>query len=95
MSNQSAVASTTAEAASRGALIKLLLFAATLAILPISSYFVSLKYMWAGNSNYAAITAICAANLVLVAYIFVSVMEDRQSLKGHDEKKLSESKKDR
>lgn len=32
----------------RGALIKLLFFAVTLAVLPISSYFVSLRYMWGG-----------------------------------------------
>ncbi|KAF9236258.1 hypothetical protein BU15DRAFT_28361, partial [Melanogaster broomeanus] len=80
-------------------IIKLLFFAATLAILPLSSYFFSLKHIWsarsAGNSNYAAITALCAANLVLVAYIIMSVMEDRQSLKEIEEKKLSDSKKDR
>lgn len=66
MSNKSATADATAQAASRcvaiinavtlrheshtfrGALIKLLLFAVTLAILPISSYFISLRYMWGG-----------------------------------------------
>lgn len=48
-----------------------------------------------GNSIYAAITAICAANLVLVAYIILSVMEDRQSFKEAEEKKLPESKKQR
>ncbi|KAH7887843.1 hypothetical protein F5I97DRAFT_1926256 [Phlebopus sp. FC_14] len=95
MSGQSAVADTSAQLAARGALVKLLLFAATLAVLPISSYFFSLKYLWAGNSNYAAITAICAANLVLAVYIVMSVIEDRQSLKETEEKKLLESKKDR
>ncbi|KAF9247198.1 hypothetical protein BU15DRAFT_70037 [Melanogaster broomeanus] len=89
------MADATAQAATRGALIKLLFFAATLAILPISSYFISLKHIWAGNTNYAAITAICAANFVLVVYIIMSVMEDRQSLKEIEEKKLSDSKKDR
>jgi hypothetical protein len=69
MSNKSATADATAQAASRcvaiinvvalrlgyqhhdtfrGALIKLLLFAVTLAVLPISSYFISLRYMWGG-----------------------------------------------
>ncbi|KIK99265.1 hypothetical protein PAXRUDRAFT_822957 [Paxillus rubicundulus Ve08.2h10] len=93
MSSQSATANATAQAATRGALIKLLLFAVTLATLPISSYFISLKYMWAGNSNYAAMTAICAANLVLVAYIAMSVLEDRKSLQEVEKKKISESKK--
>ncbi|KAF8558867.1 hypothetical protein OG21DRAFT_1503831 [Imleria badia] len=95
MSNQSTAADATAQAASRGPLIKLLLFAVTLAFLPISSYFISLKYMWAGNNNYAAITAISAANLVLVAYIVTSILEDRKSLKETEGKKLEETKKQR
>ncbi|KAH0840042.1 hypothetical protein J3R83DRAFT_1009 [Lanmaoa asiatica] len=93
MSNQSTTANATAQAASRGALIKLLLFAATLAVLPISSYFVSLRYMWGGNHNYAAITAVCAANIVLVAYIVTSILEDRKSMEETEGKKLAESKK--
>ncbi|OAX38367.1 hypothetical protein K503DRAFT_800510 [Rhizopogon vinicolor AM-OR11-026] len=75
--------------------MKLLFFAATLAFLPISSYFFTEKYIWSGNSIYAAITAICAANLVLVAYIILSLMEDKQSFKEADEKKLPDSKKQR
>ncbi|KAG0700589.1 hypothetical protein DFH29DRAFT_931349 [Suillus ampliporus] len=95
MSDQVVAAKTSEQAASRAALMKLLFFAATLAVLPISSYFVTEKYVWSGNSNYAAITAICVANLVLIAYIVMSVMEDNQSFKEADEKKLSESKKER
>jgi len=95
MSNKSATADATAQAASRGALIKLLLFAVTLAVLPISSYFISLRYMWGGNNNYAAITAVCAANLVLVAYIVTSILEDRQSLEETGEKELADAKKHR
>ena len=49
----------------------------------------------AGNHNYAAITAVCAANLVLGAYIVTSILEDRTSLKEAEEKKLPESKKHR
>ncbi|KAG2105154.1 hypothetical protein BD769DRAFT_1455193 [Suillus cothurnatus] len=95
MSDQVAVPKASEQAASRAALMKLLFFAATLAILPISSYFFTEKYIWSGNSNYAAITAICAANIVLVAYIVVSVVEDKQSFKEVEEKKLSETKKER
>ncbi|KAI6047286.1 hypothetical protein EDC04DRAFT_2622622 [Pisolithus marmoratus] len=89
---------------SRAALIKLLLFAAALAVLPIASFFLSSKYIWAWyvmhvsrcNANYAAITAICIANIVLVAYIVLSVLEDRQSLvKGADERRETELKKNR
>lgn len=98
----------------RGALIKLLFFAVTLAVLPLSSYFISLRYMWggvfllhislehnlllpflAGNHNYAAITAICAAHLVLVAYIVTSILEGGKSLAEAEGKKLTESKKHR
>ena len=39
---------------------------------------------YAGNATYAAITAIIAANLVLVAYIVLSLIEDR-----HDQEVLS------
>ncbi|KAG2362061.1 hypothetical protein BDR07DRAFT_1358137 [Suillus spraguei] len=95
MSDQIAAAKASEQAASRAALIKLVFFAATLIILPISSYFFTEKYVWSGNSNYAAITAICAANIVLIAYIVVSVMEDKQSFKDAEEKKISETKKER
>ncbi|KAN0097343.1 hypothetical protein V8E55_001789 [Tylopilus felleus] len=95
MSNQATTAEATAQAASRGALIKVLLFAATLAVLPISSYFISLWYMWGGNHNYAAITAISAANAVLIAYIVLSILEDRKSLEEVGGKKPAETKKQR
>ncbi|KAG2068398.1 hypothetical protein BDR04DRAFT_1157928 [Suillus decipiens] len=97
MSDQVVAAKASEQAASRAALIKLVFFAATLIILPISSYFFTEKYVWSGNSNYAAITAICAANIVLIAYIVVSVVEDKQSFKDAEEKKLklSETKKER
>lgn len=49
-----------------------------------------------GNSNYAAITAIFAANAILVAYIITSLWEDRSSMQAAEQKKLqfSESRKD-
>ena len=40
--------------------------------------------LYAGNATYAAITAIIAANLVLVAYIVLSLIDDR-----HDQEVLS------
>lgn len=95
MSAQVSIAKTTDQATARAALIKLLFFAAALAVLPIASFFLSSKYIWAGNANYAAITAICVANIVLVAYIVLSVLEDRQSLAGADERREIELKKDR
>lgn len=58
---------------------------------PISAPFFS------GNSNYAAITAIVMANVVLVAYIITSILEDRESVQASEQAKktLTESKKDR
>jgi hypothetical protein len=55
------------------------------------------KLVWlAGNSNYAAITAIFAANAVLVAYIITSLLDDRESMQSVERKKLqfAESRKD-
>ncbi|EIW82405.1 hypothetical protein CONPUDRAFT_54999, partial [Coniophora puteana RWD-64-598 SS2] len=63
----------------RSTLIKLVIFSVSLAVLPLSSYFLSQKYVWAGAFFYAAITAIFMANAVLVAYIISSVLEDQQS----------------
>ncbi|KAJ8523528.1 hypothetical protein ONZ45_g42 [Pleurotus djamor] len=60
-------------------LFKLAIFTLALGVLPLTSYFGSLHYVWEGNATYAAITAIVAANVVLVAYIITSVLEDQQS----------------
>ncbi|KAI0082581.1 hypothetical protein K474DRAFT_1703072 [Panus rudis PR-1116 ss-1] len=77
MSEHVVVAKTTEQAAEQGGvLVKLLIFAISLAVVPISSYFLSEKYLWDGNNVYAAITAIVAANAVLVAYIIASVLEE-------------------
>ncbi|PFH51414.1 hypothetical protein AMATHDRAFT_59164 [Amanita thiersii Skay4041] len=79
MSEKSISAQVTSQAASGGILIKLIVFSLSLGIMPIVSYFASLKYIWNGNSTYAAITAVVAANVVLVAYIVSSIKEDRQA----------------
>ncbi|KAI0352848.1 hypothetical protein OH77DRAFT_1381123, partial [Trametes cingulata] len=57
-------------------LAKLLIFAISLGVVPISSYFLSRDYLWEGNTIYAAITAIVSANLVLVAYIIEATREE-------------------
>ncbi|KIK30567.1 hypothetical protein PISMIDRAFT_670624 [Pisolithus microcarpus 441] len=95
MSAQVSVAKATDQATARVVLIKLLLFAAALAVLPIASFFLSSKYIWAGDAIYAAITAICIANVVLVAYIVLSILEDRQSSEVASERREAELKKDR
>lgn len=50
----------------------------------------------AGNSTYSAITAIVAANIVLVAYIVLSLLEDKQEREGAKvSEKAGESRKER
>ena len=49
--------------------------------------------LYLGNSTYAAITAIVAANAVLVAYIAVSLQEERKAQAQPAVK--AESKKDK
>ncbi|KAH8106116.1 hypothetical protein BXZ70DRAFT_918304 [Cristinia sonorae] len=80
MSEHVAVSKVTAQTAEySSALPKLLTFTLALAVGPISAYFLSEKFLWSGNSTYAAITAIVAANLVLVGYIITSMNEDNQT----------------
>ncbi|KAI9507724.1 hypothetical protein F5148DRAFT_83009 [Russula earlei] len=75
-----------------GVLFKLVIFSLSLGIVPISSYFASEKYIWNGNSTFAAITAVVAANAVLVAYIVTSLRDDRAEQEAG---KPLESRKDR
>ncbi|ESK97537.1 hypothetical protein Moror_17537 [Moniliophthora roreri MCA 2997] len=93
MSEQAAVARVTSNVASRGTLLKLIVFSLSLGIVPLASYYGSLKYFWNGNTTFAAITAVFAANLVLIIYIVTSLLEDKQSPSQSQE--TSEKKKDR
>ncbi|TRM67964.1 hypothetical protein BD626DRAFT_480359 [Schizophyllum amplum] len=76
MADQAAVGVNVSKAASRATLVKLVVFSASLGIVPIASYFISQKYAWNGNATYAALTAIVAANLILALYIIMSLLED-------------------
>jgi len=78
MTEQSAPAELTTQAANASVLIKLFVFTVCLGMVPVVSYFASLKYIWNGNSTYAAITSVAAANIVLVLYIIFSIIEDQQ-----------------
>ncbi|KAH9846932.1 hypothetical protein C2E23DRAFT_850562 [Lenzites betulinus] len=94
MSEQAAVGKLVAQAdQSGGVLAKLIIFALSLGIVPLSSYFLSRDYLWDGNTIYAAITAIVAANGVLVLYI-VEAMREESRLRTR-EKQESESRKNR
>ncbi|KAJ6599173.1 hypothetical protein DFH09DRAFT_1130331 [Mycena vulgaris] len=68
------------DTASSGQLAKLAFFSLSLGIVPITSYFGSLKYIWNGNATYAALTAVVGANLVLVAYIITSILDDKRTI---------------
>ncbi|CAE6431031.1 VMA21 domain-containing protein [Rhizoctonia solani AG-1 IA] len=78
------------DAADSAVLFKLSGFSIALAVVPLSSYFLSMNYLWGGNSTYAALTAIVSANVVLIAYILLSISDDRASRPGPPK----ESKKD-
>ncbi|KAF9452437.1 hypothetical protein P691DRAFT_697032 [Macrolepiota fuliginosa MF-IS2] len=92
MSEQAAVGQIQANAASKGVLAKLLFFSISLGVVPLTSYYASLKYVYKGNSTFAAITAVVAANIVLVAYIITSLLEDKRDATTKAE---AESKKNR
>ncbi|KAG7449253.1 uncharacterized protein BT62DRAFT_1002840 [Guyanagaster necrorhizus] len=92
---QAAIANANARTASRSTLAQLVLFSLSLGILPISSYFFSLKYVWNGNSTWAAITAVAAANVVLVAYIFASLRDDVKPIDSKTPIKDPETRKER
>ncbi|KAF7352885.1 hypothetical protein MVEN_01255800 [Mycena venus] len=78
MSEQVAVGKITEDTAS-GQLAKLIFFTLSLGIVPITSYFGSLKYLWNGNATYSAFTAVGAANLILVAYIVTAILDDKRT----------------
>ncbi|QRV72492.1 VMA21 domain-containing protein [Ceratobasidium sp. AG-Ba] len=91
VSAQGAAGKIAEDAADGAVLFKLTGFSIALAVVPLSSYFISMKFLWGGNSTYAAITAILSANVVLILYILLSISEDQQSRPGEPKK---ESKKD-
>ncbi|ORY80362.1 hypothetical protein BCR37DRAFT_381031 [Protomyces lactucae-debilis] len=58
-------------------LSKLLFFSAAMVLLPLSSYYLSLNYVFSGyKTTYAAIVAAIMANVVLVGYLIVAFLED-------------------
>jgi hypothetical protein len=48
-----------------------------------------------GNTTFAAITAVLAANIVLIVYIILSILDDRQSHQSPPQLSPPESKKER
>ncbi|KAF9075947.1 hypothetical protein BDP27DRAFT_1314782 [Rhodocollybia butyracea] len=95
MSDQAAVGKLNTNVASSGTLFKLVAFSLSLGIVPLASYYASLHFVWDGNSTFAAITAVFAANLVLVIYIVLSILDDRQTQQSSPRLSPPESKKER
>ncbi|KAJ7068166.1 hypothetical protein C8F01DRAFT_1246704 [Mycena amicta] len=90
MNPQVAPAKLTQDVASGAQLAKLVFFSLSLGIAPLSSYFASLKYLWNGNTTYAALTAVVSANVVLVAYIITSVLDDQRTTASSAESKKTQ-----
>ncbi|KAK4686828.1 vacuolar ATPase assembly integral membrane protein VMA21, partial [Tremellales sp. Uapishka_1] len=57
-------------------LSKLITFAILMAVVPIGTYFGSLKYLWNGSTTYSALSAVLLANVVLIGYVIVAFRED-------------------
>ncbi|EME43954.1 hypothetical protein DOTSEDRAFT_130630 [Dothistroma septosporum NZE10] len=71
---------------------KLLAFTFAMITFPISSYFLSVRYLFRGNSTYAGGFAALIANVVLIAYVVVAFADDkaeREELIIEEEKKKS------
>ncbi|KZS97924.1 hypothetical protein SISNIDRAFT_449529 [Sistotremastrum niveocremeum HHB9708] len=79
MSEQVAASRTAHEVVSNSVLFSLIFFSGAMALLPISTYFGSLNYIWPGNTTYAALSAVLAANIVLVGYIIIAARDDKSS----------------
>jgi len=60
-------------------LVKLSTFSLSLAVVPIASYFLTLQYVWAGNATASALFAVFTANLIIVAFVVVSVQEENKA----------------
>ncbi|WVQ76183.1 hypothetical protein IAR50_005843 [Cryptococcus sp. DSM 104548] len=67
---------------------KLITFAVLMAVVPIGTYFGSLNYVWDGSTTFSAISAIVAANVILVGYVVLAFREDL----GEEKKSVGEKK---
>ncbi|KLT43556.1 hypothetical protein CC85DRAFT_301343 [Cutaneotrichosporon oleaginosum] len=66
---------------------KLITFALLMAVVPIGSYFASIKWLYDGNTTHAALTAVAAANIVLAGYVYLAFAEDAAERSEIKEKK--------
>ena len=69
---------------------KLLGFTFAMIVLPISSYFGSVNFIFGGNSTYAGALAAVMANVVLIGYVIVAFNDDKSE---REEAEQAEKKK--
>lgn len=67
---------------SRSVALKLIGFTLALFGLPILAYFWTLNKLYDGNTSYAAITAVLAANFVLAVFLIAAFNEGAEDGKG-------------
>jgi len=58
-------------------IVKLLAFTFAMVVFPLASYFLTLNYVFNGNSTFAGATAAIIANVVLAGYVVVAFKEDQ------------------
>ncbi|KKA30159.1 hypothetical protein TD95_005470 [Thielaviopsis punctulata] len=79
--------SATAPAVPKEVIMKLLGFTLAMVVCPIGSYFLTVDYVFKGNSSYAGGLAAIIANVVLIAYVIVAMREDQSDLNNGKEGK--------
>ncbi|CCF37338.1 vacuolar ATPase assembly integral membrane protein VMA21 [Colletotrichum higginsianum] len=58
-------------------ILKLLGFTFAMIVLPIGTYFVTVDFLFKGNSTFAGALAAVMANVVLISYVIVAMKEDQ------------------
>ncbi|KAL0639665.1 vacuolar ATPase assembly integral membrane protein vma21 [Maublancomyces gigas] len=75
----------TAAVVPKSVVAKLLLFTLAMVVAPLGSYYITLNTIFKGSNTLAGATAAVVANVVLIAYVIVAVMED--NAENENEKK--------
>lgn len=66
----------------KNVLMPFFFFSMAMIIIPIGSYYLSIKYVFDQNNKatYAAIVAVLMANFVLIGYIVLALMEKEEGI---------------
>ncbi|KAL6711844.1 vacuolar ATPase assembly integral membrane protein vma21 [Coniothyrium glycines] len=65
---------------------KLMGFTFAMIVLPISTYFFSVNFVFGGNATYAGGLAALMANVVLIAYVVMAFKDDQEEMREEAEK---------